>query len=135
MAAKAVNLEDTEIIISGGRGLGDAKGFALLQELADLLGGAVGASHAAVDQGWIPQCHQVGQTGKTVRSRLYIACGISGAIQHMTGMQECDTIVAINNNPDAPIHQIADFSIVDDLYQVLPILIQTLKDNKAEITD
>ncbi len=125
--ASSVKLEYADIIVSGGRGLGGPKGFALIKELADELGGVVGSSRACVDAGWIKSDHQVGQTGKTVRPKLYIAAGISGAIQHKVGMQESDFILAINRDPHAPIFDIATMGIVGDLYEVIPAMIKQIR--------
>ena len=118
-----VSLTDAKIICSGGRGLGDASGFELIQKFADKVGGVVGSSRAAVDAGWIDHSHQVGQTGTTVKPEIYFACGISGAIQHLAGMQTSNCIVAINKDPEAPIMEIADYAIVGDLYKVIPEII------------
>lgn len=124
-AAKAsVNLEDADIIVSGGRGVGNPEGFSIIKSLAKALNGEVGASRAVVDEGWIDQDHQVGQTGKTVKPKLYIACGISGAIQHRAGMNGSDYIIAINKDKDADIFGICDYGIVGDLHTIVPLMIK-----------
>ncbi|MDD2466909.1 MAG: electron transfer flavoprotein subunit alpha [Desulfobulbus sp.] len=125
-----VNIQEVEALVAGGRGLDSAKRFTHLRELADELNGTVAASRAAVDAGWIPYPHQVGQTGKTVNPKLYIACGISGAVQHAVGMQSAEIVVAINRDKDAPIFDIATYGIVGDLYEVVPHLIQRLQEVK-----
>jgi electron transfer flavoprotein alpha subunit len=122
-----VAIEDAEVIVAGGRGMKKAENFALLEEVAAALGGSVGASRAAVDRGWQPYARQIGLSGKTVSPKLYVACGISGAIQHLAGMQTAETIIAINEDPEAPIFRVADLSIVGNLFDVLPALVEKLK--------
>jgi len=129
-AAADVNIQEADILVSGGRGLESAKGFELIKKLADTVAAKVSASRAVVDAGWIPYPHQVGQTGKTVAPKLYIACGISGAIQHVAGMQTTETIVAINRDKNATIFDIADYGIVGDLFEVIPKLISKIEERR-----
>jgi electron transfer flavoprotein alpha subunit len=125
--SEKVRLDEAETIVAGGRGLGKPDNFKLIKELADVLGAAVGSSRPPVDDGWISYSHQVGQTGRTVCPKLYVACGISGSVQHLAGMQTSETIVAINEDPNAPIFEVATWGIVGDLFKVVPMLVDRLK--------
>jgi electron transfer flavoprotein alpha subunit len=129
-ASEQISISDADIIVSGGLGMGESKGFELIQELASALGGAVGASRPTVDEGWIDYRHQVGLSGRTVRPQLYMACGISGAVQHQAGMKTSDVIIAVNKDPEAPIFKISSLGVVGDLYEVIPRLIEKIKEQR-----
>lgn len=129
--SEKMDIQDAKILVSGGRGMGNPENFKLLEDLADVLGGTVSSSRACVDAGWVEKDRQVGQTGKTVRPNLYIACGISGAIQHLAGMEESDVIIAINKDETAPIFGVADFGIVGDVLKILPLFTETLRKEMA----
>jgi electron transfer flavoprotein alpha subunit len=132
-APDVVSIVDADIVVSGGKGLGEPKGFEVIRKLAQALGGAVGASRPTVDEGWMEYRHQVGLSGRTVRPKLYMACGISGAVQHLAGMKTSDVIIAINKDPDAPIFSVSSLGAVGDLYEVVPLLIERIKEhNKNE---
>ena len=125
--AETINLEEAEVIVSGGRGMGSKENFALVDDLAKLLGGVVGATRPAIEDGWVSKIHQVGQSGKIVAPKLYIACGISGATQHVSGIMNSGYIVAINKDEDAPIFDVANVGIVGDVMKVLPVMIEEIK--------
>lgn len=129
-AEEQVSIIDADIIVSGGKGMGDLKGFEVIQELAEALGGAVGASRPTVDEGWIAYNHQVGLSGRTVRPKIYLACGISGAVQHLAGMKTSDVIIAINKDAEAPIFSVSSLGAVGDLYEVIPPLVEKIKERK-----
>jgi electron transfer flavoprotein alpha subunit len=123
-------IQESEVVVTGGKGMKDGKNFKLLYDLAEKLDGAVGASRAAVDMGWIPYSHQIGLSGKTVSPRLYMAFGVSGAVQHVAGMSSSELVVAVNKDPDAPIFKVADFGIVGDALEILPVLIEKVSEVK-----
>ena len=130
-AKEQVSISEADLIVSGGLGMGDPKGFELIRELADTLGAAVGASRPTVDEGWIDYRHQVGLSGRTVRPQVYMACGISGAVQHQAGMKTSDVIIAVNKDPEAPIFKISSLGVVGDLYEVIPRLIEKIKEHEG----
>lgn len=131
-SAEIVDVATAQILVSGGRGMGGAENFRILQDLADELGGVVSCSRAVVEAGWMPQERQVGQTGKTVRPNIYIACGISGAIQHLVGMQESDVIIAINHDPKSPIFEVATYGIIGDVMKVIPLVTEHIRELRAK---
>lgn len=133
--SQEVPLEDADVVVSGGRGLKKGENFALIQELAEGLDAGIGASRDTIDRGWIEYPHQIGLSGKTISPKLYVACGISGAIQHLAGMQTAENIIAINSDPDAQIFRVADFGIVGDLFEVVPLLIEKLKKCRQDKQD
>lgn len=130
--SSGIDIVDADIIVSGGKGLGNPNGFKLIRKFANLISASVGASRSVVDEGWIDHIHQVGLSGRTVRPKLYIACGISEAVQHLAGMKTSETIVAINSDPDAPIFKVAHYSIVRDLYEVIPALMKEIESRSQE---
>ncbi len=130
--SETVNLEDADVVVAGGRGMGSAENFKLVEKLASLLGGVVGATRPVIEDGWISRAHQVGQSGKIVSPSLYIACGISGATQHVTGMTSSRFIVAINKDEDAPIFEIANVGVVGDVMKVLPVMMEEIRKIKTE---
>jgi electron transfer flavoprotein alpha subunit len=132
-ATEEVSIVDAEVIVSGGRGMSESKGFELIEDLAHKIGGAVGASRPTVDEGWIDYRHQVGLSGRTVKPKLYLACGISGAVQHLAGMKTSEVIIAINKDKEAPIFSVASLGAVGDLYEVIPRLIKKIEEYKKNV--